>query len=469
MPFSILKWLKPLYLLSKSVGLSPFRLRENLFHGNCQDIVENFQILQFVWPVVLFIVISSGLVSCVLHINLKSDNPGFIAHEFVVPLNYITALITLAVNLTVNRKKMQELMRMLYKIDSVLFLGKLEPWYRKARLFLTVQLVVLFLICIPYLCYDAYCWGVSLSKCVFEFIKRISIVIDLVVVMNFTNIMYFFKHRLQHINNELADAKSKNSPDFSSIKPHSCDLPEPTPLANVLGVPVIQRMRQITTSKNPSRQCNEIYSSDNLNRLRRKLLKGFSYTNRMRIKMNMRPSKVSAKVAVIYDNDRRHKFNAADILQKRMVYKYLYDTLKLINSIYGLPILSKLTFCFVGTVCYSYALLYGTFEDQELSMTFSHVFWFIVFFGSAISITAYSHMAQAESKRTIDEIQNYLLQDTVKPEVRRQLRLFSDQVSKNPIEFVALGFFSVNLPLLCCFIGHATTFIIILIQFKLNK
>ncbi|KAJ9596029.1 hypothetical protein L9F63_012762, partial [Diploptera punctata] len=227
-PCNILYWLKPLYLMSKYVGLAPFKLTEDLvFQGNLQSL-QKCDMLEFVWPILLFLLILCGFVYCILNISLKSENPGLVAHEFVVPLNYITALTTLLLNLTTNRLRVQQLMHMIRKVDSILYLGKCKLWYKKARLYLITELTVLFLLCIPFLCYDAYYWAITQKGCHYEFVKRLSVIIALVVVIHFSNIMYFFKHRLLYINELLMQNKhetvERNTLSNSTVKFNKCTI-----------------------------------------------------------------------------------------------------------------------------------------------------------------------------------------------------------------------------------------------------
>jgi hypothetical protein len=77
-------------------------------------------------------------------------------------------------------------------------------------------------------------------------------------------------------------------------------------------------------------------------------------------------------------------------------------------------------------------------------------------------------MVKEESKILANNLQKLQLYHPIRPDVLLQLQQFSTQVAENSIHFTAFGFFSVNLSLLYAFIASSVTYVIILIQFRLN-
>jgi hypothetical protein len=80
-----------------------------------------------------------------------------------------------------------------------------------------------------------------------------------------------------------------------------------------------------------------------------------------------------------------------------------------------------------------------------------------------ITITLPCQKTSEEYQECIDNIQELLLSADQK-DVARQLKLFSNQLQNNRIEFTASGFFVVNLSLLTTLTGVTVTFVILLIQ-----
>ncbi|KAJ9594340.1 hypothetical protein L9F63_014216, partial [Diploptera punctata] len=450
-PCNILRWLKPLCIVSKYFGLLPFTLTaEADLEG-----ITMLGILEFAWPAIVFLIIFSGFVYCVMTFNLKSKNPGCVAHAFVVPANYITALTTLVINSTINRNKIQRLIYMMCKLT---------------RLYLVAQLTVLFLLCAPFLYYDAYFWSFVYRGSIFEFVKRTSILINLVLIIQFANIMYFFQRSLWSINEFLAKGKhvkqsSNTSSNFVNAS-QSNNVLQPDSSGFIIDAPVLKEMNHISSRICKNTKCSSHYISASNSDYFKIPSKKVTKSCNLKIGNLPRICKRTPPLSVIC-NHKGSVLSTAEIIRLRIVYKHLYYMLKLTNCIYGLPILFLLTFCFIGTVSYSYATLYLIIRDEKSVLLFIHISWFILLIGSAIYVSTCSHMTQSESKRTLDEILNCLLDHSIERKLGRQLKLFSNQVSKNLIEFEAFGVFSVNLPLLCSFIGSATTFIIILIQFQL--
>jgi hypothetical protein len=82
---------------------------------------------------------------------------------------------------------------------------------------------------------------------------------------------------------------------------------------------------------------------------------------------------------------------------------------------------------------------------------------------SIIAVTLPCQKTSDEYQKCIDNIQEVLLRTDQKDAVR-QLRLFSNQLQNNRIEFTAHGFFVVNFSLLTTLTGVTVTYIILLVQ-----
>jgi hypothetical protein len=77
-------------------------------------------------------------------------------------------------------------------------------------------------------------------------------------------------------------------------------------------------------------------------------------------------------------------------------------------------------------------------------------------------------MVREESKILVNNLQKLQLRRPIRADVLIHLKQFSTQVSQNTIHFTAFGFFSVNLSLLYTFMASYITYVIMLLQFRLN-
>jgi gustatory receptor len=92
--------------------------------------------------------------------------------------------------------------------------------------------------------------------------------------------------------------------------------------------------------------------------------------------------------------------------------------------------------------------------------------WLILTVVRILSITAFCFAAGEEASRTGTVVHRLLLRQSLLRDTLKELKLFSIQLQSNKVEFSAGGFFPVNLSLASCMVGAATTYIIILFQFK---
>jgi gustatory receptor len=83
-----------------------------------------------------------------------------------------------------------------------------------------------------------------------------------------------------------------------------------------------------------------------------------------------------------------------------------------------------------------------------------------------LSITASCFVAGEEARRIPTVVHKLLLHQLLLRDTSTELQLFSIQLLNNKVEFSAGGFFPVNLSLVYSMVEAATTYIIILFEFK---
>jgi len=163
------------------------------------------------------------------------------------------------------------------------------------------------------------------------------------------------------------------------------------------------------------------------------------------------------------------RFIEVDVLLKlRRIYYHLYECVRIINFMYGLPILIYIFRSATGLIAGWYDM--GTFFDghTDINCILSIIIWISVLLGSIISLTVICDMTATKTKDMAHKLQALLLKDSVSSDVEKQLNLFVQQMSKDKIVFTAAGLFDVDLSFLCTFLTSITTYVVVLIQFKLH-
>ena len=270
----------------------------------------------------------------------------------------------------------------------------------------------------------------------FYIAKDLANLSNVIMAIQYINIMQFLRHRFRNLNQQLAkccDSKSGTS-DHSLIKFRSG----------------IIRLHIMTTEN-----ASTAYNLTDLPATQHYILPGISVPVN-----NTGPDEVS----------RIHTL--------RQTYSELYDITESINGIYGYRINLELAYDFVTFVsCLYYALEVilnvkktgdSNPRDEETIMleVDSSLCWVMQTLFRILSITASCSAAGEEARRTGTVVHKLLLRQSLLRDTSTDLQLFSVQLLSNKVEFSAGGFFPVNLSLAYSMVGVATTYIIILIQFK---
>ena len=445
--------IKPLYYLSKFVGLISFSLYSNSRTG--VDKISTRGALNFVhnlYTVVLFCGTSAGFVMCVRHVRAKlSRNPGQVVSEmFSAPANFISSMTCMVMMTVINRKEMMKLVTKLHTIDNILLEGKELKIYVETRRRMLLELVIIFGVLVPFLCYDSYFFG-QLSSYAYEVISRFSMVVNITSVMQFLWTMRFFRHRLWLLNQKVLDCLCMES---DRLRKHSYAL-----LSERYGRVCEQPSKGVVERLCSSRICS--------------VFRG-GYIK----KTSVLPISID-KCNDIHNLKQQTTLcdTVTRVLMLRIAYDHIYEATHIANSIYGISVIFTFVYCFVSTVSHTYFTFvdsFTNFDELEKKMPCveyyiaNHVIWVIISVGKIVAISGSCHMVREESKTLVHYLQKLQLRHSIRSDILIHLQQFSTQVSQNAIHFTAFGFFSVNLSLLYAFIASSVTYVITLLQFKLN-
>ncbi|PNF33539.1 hypothetical protein B7P43_G17406 [Cryptotermes secundus] len=349
----------------------------------------------------------------------------------------------------VNRKEIMKLVMKLRTIDDVLLQGNEFRIYTKTRRRMLLELTVIFGVFIPFLCYDSYFFG-QLSSLTFESMSRFSNVINVTTVIQFLWGMRFFKHRLRLLNRKL-------SAGFHS-HPNNTRKPKGTSHSEIE-----KRFRGLYCRRLEEgcglREIYGVFRKDNIKISTVLPISDTKHSDFSTLHRNISTDQVSY------------------VLNLRSTYNLIYEATLLANSVYGISIIFALVYCFVSTVSNTYYTILDSFRnfdklENKLSniqyYVSTHILWVIISVGKTVAVSGSCHMVEEETKALANNLQKLQLHHLIRPDVLLQLQQFSTQVAENSIHFTAFGFFSVNLSLLYAFIASSATYVIILIQFRLN-
>ena len=154
-------------------------------------------------------------------------------------------------------------------------------------------------------------------------------------------------------------------------------------------------------------------------------------------------------------------------LKLRTMYKKIYDLTQTINETYGFPIILMLIKIVADLITNSYVLIKMN-ESSSQSATSEimfMMFWFLMKMAQLLGITICCHLATQEAVKYMDGVQDLLLHLSLRREVVKQLKLFSEQLVRNKIEFNALGI-SIDMPLFFTISATVFTYTIVLLQLE---
>jgi hypothetical protein len=382
-------------------------------------------IFGFTASAIVVIVLLTGFVFATFlpQFSLRQDPIDVLTFVFSVPLNFICSLVLVIMNSTVNRYKLEKLVKKLTSIDKRLnLLRSGHSYHRGGRniqvLMPTLALAVLLLSCDAYLAFDKV-------NPVFCIIERSCEIITLVALMQYCKMVLMIRGRLSVMYEILSSTFCKR---LSQIK---CDN---------FGSGAFNAPRRLFIQTHNTRHTPIFYLLDDLE----------SFNE---IQTDLKTARF---------------FEVKVLLELRRIYYHLCECSTSINLMYGLPILVHIFRTATGLIAVLYGI--GAFFDEHTKLYGSPIviIWTVVLLGPIISLTIVCDMAASKTKVIEHKLLALLLKDNVSSEMVEQLKFFCHQISKDRIAFTAAGLFDVNLSFLCTFLTSITTYIVVLIQFKVQ-
>ena len=422
----------PLYYVCKVMGLAPFSYsNKDSVHTKQKKSTTDLLPPNVLWSIFVFLIQITGFISLMIwsiyydyrKYNLSASVPDALSNITM----YSTCFASL-IGAVFNRRRMGILMMNFTAVDHILLHENCDRVYRKTRRILLLEFSLLFPLLIGLYCYQVYVWTEGKSY-IFIIAKDLAHISNAFMIIQYTNIMQILRHRFRNLNQQLAiccDSKSCIS-DHSRIKVRS-------------GISRLHiKIPQISSTVN---NLTDIPTTQNY---------------------------ILPDISVPVSNTGPDELSRIHTL--RQTYSDLYYITESINGIYGYQITLELSYDFVEFVsCLYYALEVISnvrkTGERNLLKAVAVLCWGTQTVVRILSITASCFAAGEEARRTGTVVHRLLLRQSLLRDTSTELQLFSIQLPSNKVEFSAGGFFPVNLSLAYSMVGAATTYIIILFQFK---
>jgi hypothetical protein len=157
----------------------------------------------------------------------------------------------------------------------------------------------------------------------------------------------------------------------------------------------------------------------------------------------------------------------------RRIYNDICDANDLVNSIYGIPVFLVFILNATLTITSVYEILKSSDSQRELQNTLDkaeHVVMklFLLFSHNAslFYMAVSCHFVTLEYSKLIGKIEKLMLLNPLQKNSFKQMKLFSNQVSRIGIKFTASCFFTVDMSLFSAYVAWSITYTIVLVQFN---
>jgi len=399
-------FVKPVQRISKLFGFTPFVFSKK---STCRTNILRYRLLK----IFLLLMTTAGLISSTCYkIHLVMQSPShtpeknrimFILNDVFLKL---TNVIILIMKIYFNKMDVIRIFRKLKNVDKVIHRRSRIDTHTRKRLVLSRQTIILiFMLMLSYSCNYYITYTEESNSVLLTSIDNLCYTVNLVMVLQYVNLVRMVSQRYKYINNRIKEYSETDGTVKTSLKIH-----------------------HISTSVNTffSEKCDL-------------------------------PNLTSPRV----------KSELCGIPILRLAYIDLFDTVTLVNSHFGIPVLlliiSLVSVCVTAFYCGLYSL--GSYSDTHVKacMLIFWTLWYAIPFAWLI-VSCDSTMQEANRGMV------YIQRTTVCPNMKYgtllQLQTLSNQLRDMRVEFTACGFFVLNLSLLGTIVCGILTYVLIMIQLE---
>jgi hypothetical protein len=424
--------MKFIFCVSRVFGVSPVSFVKSPMHA--EEFVEtkpSRNVVGSLFSVTVFCGMAMGLIlSVVENIINEAEDAGELVHHIVSqPMLFLSAGVSIATHFIVNRLKIAELLQQLSYINKTVIQKQrqycIDVKQRNPRTSVMI-LVTVFLSHTIFLCLDFFLQSQYYQTNIRGVTLHVADLVNFVTMIQFCK----FVRCIQYTLRELTRIISVNTG------------------GNSVGCSVKRGFKS-----------------------RQQLGQRFAARSAVHIDMIKEIAPFHKDLSQLTP---REALSVQHIMFCRRVYNEVYDAHALVNAIYGIPLLLGLVLNATFSIINVYHILMGpraiSFPTasrlERIGNPILRVFWFFICTAIAFYVTVSCHVVTLESNKLNEAIQKLLLLNSLQRDSVRQLKLFSDQISKNRIKFSASCFFTIDMSLFCAYVATTITYAIVLVQFK---
>ena len=395
--------LKPLLLLCKIFGLSPFSYTCDKQTGATKLMSLYSDVF---WCVAVFICYVTNFALSMPVMYIHDQLKLFVVSTMFKISGHLCFTTVVPLLSTFKRRNLLQILALISEVDQVLYKdGERQVLYKKTRTVIVRELVIISVLQTP-LHVGNYCFSPkpnSLAYFVF-IIENVAYVTVTLMVIQFTTIVLILRQRYKHANKWF---------DFHS------DLWREGKQCGVKDILLVADMKSC------------VMSNQNTN------------------------------------------YGRHQILEQRQIYSKLHDTVQLVNSYFGLPVLMFMFWMFMSVVFLSYMCVWmiatGVKEGQqpaEYMWTLVGLIWCVVFVLVLLLIVLSCQITTEECNKAQILVEKLMLRSGLGSETLNEMRFLSLQLNNMKVSFTAGGFFTLDLPFVHSFVAVICTYLVILAQFQ---
>ena len=399
--------IRPLLYISRVLGLAPYAYVKKTLSGG--KILEKPEISSVAFIYSVFFV---ALYICVLAVSfiykytyVYSEKPATdIVPDILLQTVSISSLVSLVLNVTKNRNAIVKITYLIAETERVILTSS-RDYYRKAKISLLVQVLVMFIVLGMASFCDYITWysfhGAMILSYSHQYIDEL---IECIVVLQFVNMVVLLKDRFSLLNTRLS-----NLPGIFEIENSKEGFHLPS--LETAWVSVKEMKSQLTGK--------EILTFNNIH-------------------------------DILFDT----------VLLVKSTYE-VQIFLNLLSAFTGITIWSYFGLCFL----YGY---YSS-ENVALStlrVLLPPIMWSLLHIAKLLCVTVSCHSANNNMAHTSTVLRKLLLAFHTDPATMSELERFAHHVALRKFKFTVFGFLSLDLSLLVSMLGAVVTYLAILMQFK---
>jgi hypothetical protein len=363
-------------------------------------------------------------------------------------LSAATTVASLGLELTRNRKRLKKVMSKLNQVDKIL-MPDTNKVHKKMSGLVLLELVVFVSLLLARHGYEM--WSRGGNEYINIIIRLVIHFMSTVMIIQFVSFIHVLKQRFRCVNRQLSllgDIDDRGTSleivkvGFTHHKFGVAAAQNTVVVQHADDIPSSNSLEQASTS-------TSIFLSDaEIGHLP-------SVSSSSKFRSQSRPQHV------------------ANIHTLRGVHTILYDIGGLVNSVYGLQLLLAMAYIFMSVVKYFHVVMISNLSSQQDQLSTFRVDGILplmcvvsIHIANVLWVTASCNSACYEAGRTTTVVNKLLLIQALSSDVSAELERFSQQLLHSKLQFTAFGFFSLDFTFLYGFIGGATTYIVILLQFQ---